>query len=405
MRIVLTLLAAAVLTACSGDPGTQAPTEKLALRPWTEAIEANGEIKAASVTSLNVPGSGWSGLELVDMVAEGSLVKAGDVVARFDAPQARMELSQSEAELLRKLLAEQGLQGTGSVRRAELQAEKAKVVSDLGLSERYAGMDAGVFSRNQIIDAIQDGGFLRLKQAHVNWKTGQVDKRGAADLAVLNSQKQSIEVRAAQRRKTISSLEIRAPHDGIFQLKADWDGDKPKRGATLWPGQDFGSFPDMENLVATFQVPESDAHGLKPGLAVRVRLTGSATEVDVLVDKVGSTATTISRESPVKYLEFSAKLGKEMIRSAGFQPGQAVGGTVRVVERKDVLTVPNVALIQEGEKYAVMTGEALPGKRVEIQLGQRGATRSEVKSGLKPGDVVLLLPEQKKKEAKKEQAA
>jgi hypothetical protein len=404
MKRVLTLVAAAVLCACGGKNADVVPTEKVALRPWTETIEVDGEVKAASVTALNVPGSNWESLQLVDMVAEGTLVRSGDIVATFDAPEARMELSIADAELLRKLLAEQSMEGTVSVRRAELQAESAKVVSDLGLSERYAGIDAGVLTRNQIIDAIQDGGFLRKKQAHVDWKTSQVDKRGAAERAVLNSQKQSVILNASQRRKTISALEIRAPHDGVFQLKPKWDGSKPQRGANLWAGQDFGNFPDMENLVVKFLVPESASHGLKAGLPVRIRLAGSAAEVDVLVDKVGSTASTISRDSPLKYLEFSAKVGKEMIRSAGFQPGQAVNGVVRIIDRKDVLTVPNVALIQDGDKYAVMTGDSLPGKRVQVQLGERGAARSEVKAGLKPGDLVILLPEQKKKDEKKEKA-
>lgn len=403
MKAMLTLLAAASLCACSGDPAAVAPTEKLAIKPWTESIEVDGEVKAASVTALNVPGSNWERIELIDMVMEGSLVKKGDIVASFDAPEARMELSQADAELLRKLLAEQGLDGTTAVQRAELKAESAKVDSDLGMSERYAGIEPGIFTRNEIIDAIQSGTFLRLKQSHVNWKTGQSDKRGAADRAVLNSQKQSVILNASQRRKTISSLEIRAPHDGVFQLKANWDGSKPQRGANLWAGQDFGNFPDMENLLVKFMIPESAAHGLKPGLPVRVRLAGSAAEVDLLVDKVGSTASTISRESPLKYLEFSAKVGKEMIRSVGFQPGQAVSGVVRLTNRKDVLTVPNVALIQDGAKYSVLVGESLPGRRVDVELGERGAARSEVKSGLKPGDLVILLPEQKKKDEKKDE--
>ncbi len=66
--------------------------------------------------------------------------------------------------------------------------------------------------------------------------------------------------------------------------------------------------------------------------------------------------------------------------------------TVRLVERPALLTVPNLALVQDGAAYAVFVGEQAPGVKRTVVLGQRGAVRSEITSGLAAGERILLLP-------------
>jgi HlyD family secretion protein len=404
MRMLLCAAAALTLAACGDDSAVRVPTETLAPRAWLETLDVDGEIKAASSTALAVPGTGWENRELLTMVEDGSFVKKGDVIARFDAPQARMELSQAEMELLRKELGEQTLVDSAAVNRAELSADSAKVSSDLTLSERYADIKAesGVLTRNQILDALQDTGFLKNKRSYLGWKTGQADIRTAASRAVMASQKNSVSLTAEQRRKSLAALELVAPHDGVFLLTAKWDGSKPQIGASLWSGHDFGKLPDAGQLIAKFSVAEGEAFGLKPGLPLRARLTGTGTEFDLKVSRVGSNASTRSRESPVKYSEFEAAIDPAVAARLGLSPGQALRATVRLVDRPATLTLPNLALVQDGAAYAVFVGEQAPGVKQVVELGQRGLVRSEIKSGLKVGARVLLLPaEDDKKKDKK----
>jgi len=404
MRMLLCAAAALTLAACGDDSAVRVPTETLAPRAWLETLDVDGEIKAASSTALAVPGTGWENRELLTMVEDGSFVKKGDVIARFDAPQARMELSQAEMELLRKELGEQTLVDSAAVNRAELSADSAKVSSDLILSERYADIKAesGVLTRNQILDALQDTGFLKNKRSYLGWKTGQADIRTAASRAVMASQKNSVSLTAEQRRKSLAALELVAPHDGVFLLTAKWDGSKPQIGASLWSGHDFGKLPDAGQLIAKFSVAEGEAFGLKPGLPLRARLTGTGTEFDLKVSRVGSNASTRSRESPVKYSEFEAAIDPAVAARLGLSPGQALRATVRLVERRATLTLPNLALVQDGAAYAVFVGEQAPGVKQVVELGQRGLVRSEIKSGLNVGARVLLLPaEDDKKKDKK----
>lgn len=391
-------LPAALLSGCDAASSTVAsPGETLAARAWSETLEADGEIKAAASTPLAVPGSGWSSRVLVDMLADGSSVKKGQVVARFDAPQARMELTQAEYELVRKTLAEETSRQTAAVERSVLAGERAKVDDDLGLSQRYARVDLSIFSKNTILDALADVGFLTNKRGYLEWKSGQAQARIAAQEAVLHSQRGSVMQTAAQKRQSLESLELVAPHDGVFLLAARWDGAKAQVGAPQMAGAEFGMLPDLDQLVAHFTVAEGQAYGLKPGLPVRVRLAGTGTELDLTVTKVGNSAGTISPESPVKYSDFDAAIANETARRLGLKPGQALHGTVRLVARASALTVPNIAVVQDGASYAVYTDDAGRQVKHRVELGLRGPVRSEIKGGLAPGARILLLPPTEKK--------
>jgi HlyD family secretion protein len=387
------LACAALLSGCgASSPAASGPGETLAARAWSESLDADGEIKAASNTPLAVPGSGWATRVLVDMVADGSSVTKGQVVARFDAPQARAELSQSDVELLRKTLAEEANRQNATVEKGVLAGDRAKVEDDLGLSRRYAGVDLSVFARNTILDALADVGFLTQKRTYLDWKSGQVQARTAAQDAVLRSQRDSVAQNAAQQRKSLESLELVAPHDGVFLLAARWDGAKPQVGASQTAGEPFGALPDFDQLVAHFSVAEGLAYGLKPGLPVRVRLAGTGTELDLTVTRVGNSASPISPESPVKYSDFDAAIDTAQARKLGLKPGQALHGTVQLVAKPAALTVPNIALVQDGAAYAVYTIDAGRPVKHKVELGLRGPVRSEIKSGLAPGARVVLLP-------------
>ncbi|BBB60347.1 hypothetical protein UNDKW_2074 [Undibacterium sp. KW1] len=381
---------------------TQHATETFSPRNWQENIVVDGEIIAANKTPLTVPGQGWDSRTLIKMLPEGSLVKKDQVIALFDAPKSRMELSQAEMELLRKELAAETIQASDASSRSALSADSAKVQTDLRLSERYANADLAIFSRNKILDELQDSGFLKNKRGYLNWKTGQVQARSAAEQAVLSSQKESVSLNASQHKKNLDALELLAPHDGVFLLQVNWDGAKPLVGSSFRPREEFGSLPDLDQLVANFNIEEGRTFGLKVGLPVKVRLAGNGQEIELSITKVGNSASVISRESPVKFITFEAAFNKAQAQSLALKPGQALIGTVSLINQAKAMTVPNIALIQDGSNFAAYIKDGDQLKRQAVVLGQRGPVRSEIKSGISQGNQVVLLPEAKNKEKSKD---
>ncbi len=383
-----------MLAACGDGDDARIPLETLETRDWHETLVAHGELRAQKNTPLLVPGSQFEGRQLLEMVAEGSLVEKDQVVARFDAPQARIDLDQNEIELMRNELTRAAQADTGGLTAQQLATDLAQVDTDLTLSQRYAHADFSVFARNQILDALQDTGFLTEKRGYLGWRRGQTSERTATELAVIDSARATVAVTVEQKRASLNALEVRAPHAGVFLLKAGWDGVKAQPGSNLWPGDDFAEIPDMAGLIARFNLPQSQTQLLKEGQPVLVRLAGTGIEIDARISSVGNSASVKNRESPVKYSDFDVTISEAAAKQHGLRPGQAVRGTVTLVKSSEALTVPNVALIQEGGHFFVMRKKRGTPERVAVELGQRGPIRSLVTSGVKVGDHIVLAPQQ-----------
>lgn len=398
-HLKLTLLASIILSlnACVPE-APPAATETLQTQDWRESVKVQGEVVAANKTVLNVPGEGWDSRILISMVAEGSKVKRGQVVARFDAPASRLEAQQSAYELQRKQLAEQSLLARDSNVRFGLSAEQAKTQSDLRLSQRYLNSDTSMFSRNKVLDELQDTGLLQHRQNFLSWRENQLQQRKNLDLAVLNSQRQTIEVKAERARRNLDALDLIAPHDGVFVLHTQWDGSKAKVGSNYQPQQEFAEIPDTQNLVASFMIEENRSFGLQIGMPILVNQAGSNTVMELNISKISQSASEISRESPVKFIKLEAQIKADLAHRFQLTPGQALFGEIIVANKKQVLTVPNIAIKNNQQNYQVMVQQGAAFSAKTVQLGLRGQARTEVREGLQAGMKILLTPVSSKTE-------
>ncbi len=393
MKIWMRMLPLLALSACGKDAALDAPVEVVQESAVALRVSAAGEVRSAKATPLAVPGQGWSQRQLEWMVPEGSQVKKGELIARFIAPQGELELTKAELDLRRNVLARMGKELELSTTQDKVGAEIAKVDVDLGIAERYAGAELGMFARNEILDAVQDAAFLGYKHDTLEWQKRQTSTRGGAELAVLDSQRATYDLNAKRRRDDVAALELRAPNDGVFVLNADWGGEKPKVGASMWAGQEFGALPELSALEVQFALTQLDAQGVKVGARVKMHALGRPDqEFESTVSWVAGAAQARSRQNPVKYLLMKAVIPAEAVAKHQLVPGQGMAADVYTGESGKGLSVPNVALIAEGGKTYVEVREGGKLAKREVELGARGTARSEVTKGLKSGDAVVLTP-------------
>lgn len=389
MMWVLPLL----LAGCGKDAAVDAPVEVVQQTDVVLRVSAAGEVRSAKATPLAVPGQGWSQRQLEWMVPEGSQVKQGELIARFIAPQGELELTKAELDLRRNVLARMGKELELATAQDKVGAEIAKVDVDLGIAERYAGAELGMFARNEILDAVQDAAFLGFKHDTLEWQKQQTGVRGGAELAVLDSQRATYDMNAKRRREDVAALELRAPNDGVFVLNSDWGGEKPKVGASMWAGQEFGALPELSALEVQFALTQLDAQGVQVGARVKMHALGRPDQsFDSTVSWVAGAAQARSRQNPVKYLLMKATIPAEAVAKFKLVPGQGMSADVYTGESGKGLSVPNVALFAEGGKTYVEVREGGTLSRREVELGARGTARSEVVKGLKAGDAVVLTP-------------
>lgn len=394
------LLCALLLAGCDSDQSAAPALESVQAGPLKFEIEARGELRSVKSTPLTVPGENWARRQVVWLVDDGSWVEAGDLVARFSAAEIELALTRAELDLRRNALAWQA-------KREELQAGEGRVAVDiadvdtqLDIARRYADADLAMLARNEVLDAIQDRAFLNTKRGVLDWKLDQSSARGSAELGVLDAQKAGLALTADIKRKDLDALEIRAPNAGVVVLSADWSGEKPKLGVTTWAGQDFAALPDPSSLEVQLKLPQIEAQALKVGQKVLLFPLGRPEQrVEGSLSWVASAPQQSGRRNPVKTISVRAEIDADTAKRWRWVPGQAFVGRIVLAEAEQAISVPNLAVINRGEKRYV---EVLSGNEVErreVEIGVRGPGRSEVLKGLAPGDQVRVLPRREEQDA------
>jgi len=390
LRLVLAS-ACLALGACGSAEQAVSPTEVVRRAPVEMTVQAQGELRAVKATPLIVPGDQWAQRRLVWALPEGSLVKQGEVIARFSAEQGKLELAKAELDLRRNALARAAKESELASGDHRIDVDLAQVATDFGIAQRYSHADLDMFARNQVLDAVQDERFLGIKRGTLEWRRGQSSSRGSAELGVLDSQKATYALAAKTRQQDITALELVAPHDGVLVLTENWSGEKPRVGSSLWAGFEFGSLPDTHDMQVELQVPQLTAGGLRTGTALRLYPLGhAAASLDSSLSWVASAAQPRNRDNPVKYLAMKAPVTAEAIEKYHLVPGQTMVATLFVDRAAAALTVPNIALREENGKTWVQRRGGSGFERREVTLGARGPARSEIRSGLDEGDEVLL---------------
>lgn len=392
MRIALLPLCL-LLAACSGAQQQELPVAVVSEAPLHLDIQADGRLRAVRATPLMVPGRNWTQQQLLWMVPDGSPVKSGDVIARFSAAQGELRLTEAMLELERAALTRASKQDTLDAAVGRVEVDLAQVGSELAIASRYADADLTMFARNEILDAIEDRRYLDAKDDTLRWRRAQASERGAAELAVIDSQRATHQRNADLRREDLDSLELIAPHDGVLMLEANWTGEKPTLGATMWAQNEFGSLPDTTQLEVEISVPHLDAHDLSKGVKVTLHPLGQSQQsTRSELTFVATAAQVQNRQNPVRYLKMKAPIDPEAAQRFGWVPGMAFRATLHLADGSEAISVPNVALKSDGpDQHFVHVVQGGKPERREVVVGARGLARTHIVSGLAKGEKVLLL--------------
>lgn len=378
------------LAACSQNPSDNQLLQVVEKRPVRIEIQAEGELHAARATQLVVPGQMGS-RTIVVLAPDASHVGKGDLVARFTADDSRMQVGMDMAELQRILLSRVAKAAELDDSLGRLQVDLSDVTGLLRIAQRYASADELALARNTILDAVQDEGFLDARQKVLRNRSDLSERRGAAELAVIDAQRAATEKRLGERRGDLEGLEIRAPYEGIVVLQQGWTQEKPRLGASIWAGSPLASIPDLDALEVELSVPQIEAQGAREGQSVELAPLGVPEQrVISKLSWVATAPVTRVGNSPVRYVSMKAPVPKDFVRRYGWMPGRRFVGHIILLQSQDAITVPNFAIRSIGGASEVDVRRDGRIERRVVRLGVRGPARSEVIEGLKPGDQIVI---------------
>ena len=388
----LIILGACLLTAC-GEAPISPLLYQLKPQPFAIEVPAEGELFAAKATIISAPVSRGGVQNIAWLAPEFSIVKAGDIIARFDGEAMQVKSRNKENEMAitqQEIIEKKGL----------LNKELDAINRDIGMvgqeklfADNFSIDDVRIRSKLEIIDSLQNTAYLASKQEYLHWKNDSFSDSSAGDMGLLEMKLKQKQDKLTQLSDSLNKLEIKAPHDGLLAYKANWRGEKPRAGQSVWPGQKIAELPNVHEMKAKLFVIESEAIELAEGKEVNLHLFAHVDKP--FTGKISSVAPfpkSIKRGNPQKYFEVEVIL--EQQNTELFVPGRKLQAKILIEKSQQKLVVPLQAVFTKENSSYVYLFEGNEFKMTEVTLGQANLSHVEIISGLKAGQQISLTDQE-----------
>ncbi|ARZ76013.1 efflux transporter periplasmic adaptor subunit [Stenotrophomonas sp. WZN-1] len=337
-------------------------------------IAADGRVIAANSPILYAISAGTVDLKVV----AGDVVKKGQELAVIDSPELRSKLAQEQATLagLEAEASRAALDATLARAKSRKETDQATIerqAADRDLQRYQRGYDGGAVPQIDLAKAKDS-----LKKADITLANATTDARlqsQGADLDARNKRLLADRQKAvvAEVQRQVDALTLRAPFDGqVGQVQAVQSTNLAANAPVL-------GVVDLSKFEVEIKVPESFARDLAIGMPAQ--LTGGNGK---------PFPGEISAVSPeVVNGEVNARVRFASEQPEGLRQSQRMSVRVLLDTRKDVLKVERGPFVEQGNGIAyVMDGRTAVRRPVELGVSSLGEV--EIKSGVQPGDRIVV---------------
>ncbi len=336
------------------------------------AMNVNGEIDARQAYVVSAPRI--RGLQITWLAPEGSMVKAGDPVIRFDATKQQVELQDDESALK---IAKTALE------RANQEYNIQQKQLELELQQAQRNYDEMKYEAPKLAEEAR----LKLELAQLNHKAKLDQIRADVEKAKLEVQRAQDKVDAARRE--LEQLTITAPIPGMVVYLEIWKGgnmSKVQEGDSPWPGQGLINLPDLSEMVLKATASEVDASVIDSGQPAIVKVDAFPEKTyHGHVIKKGTLARKKEPNSKINVFDVEISIDEH---DPALKPGMSASGRIIIDRMENVISVPLEAVFEKDGKPVVYMANKKPR---EVQVGRRNDMNIQITSGLKPGERICLV--------------
>jgi HlyD family secretion protein len=347
---------------------------KVEVGSFVRDVAGEGKVVAANSPTLYAPSNGAVTL----LVHAGDQVKKSQVLARVDSPDLNAKLAQERsnadamhADVLRAQVEarQQGAQLQGDYENASIDFKTAQTDLDRQTQAFKAGAAAGM----QVDHARDTLEKARVSLAHAasnrTLKEDSLKFDVQAKQAALD--RQQLMVKDLERQ--VEALQMRSPVDGqVGQLMV-------AERATVAKDAQVLTVIDLTGMEVQMQVPESFARDLSIGMAGDIGGNGKTWK-----GKVSSVSPEVVNNEVAARLRFDGE------QPEALRQNQRLSVRVLLDQRDGVATVRRGSFVDELGGTAVYVMRDGMAEKVPVVLGARSLDKVEVRSGLKPGDEVVI---------------
>ncbi len=338
-RVYLIALALIFTAACSHESTEEVESETVV--PVTTEPAATGNIRAsitATGTVTAAPGADQIVIApqpsriLEIPKAEGDRVSAGDVLVRFEIPSLSADVATRRAE----------------VARAEARLTNARAAQ----TRAHDLFDRGVAARKEVEDADRELADAQASVTEARSTLGSAET--SANLATVRAQFSGV---VAKRYHNPGELVDATAADPVIRIV------------------------DPKRLEVTAAVPIPDAPRVIVGAPGHMKNPAGEGEIGLKV---------VSRPAAVEQGMATVPIRMSFAANDVAPVGTPIQVTIDAEEHKNVVLVPTEAVLREAEEIAVFVANGEKAERRVVTIGLSDAEHTEIKSGIKVGEPVIV---------------
>ncbi len=299
-------------------------------------------------------------------VEEGKHVEAGELLVELDDKEYRLELERTEASrlsVLSELLVEKRFSSTED---RSLEANKDAILqAKKDFEEASELYRKGLISKKQFETASSEYELILIESGE------KKDEILAASKGLTQAE---IEVKRA--RLNLEKTKIRAPFSGIIT------GIQISPQEHLTAGRDLFTLVNISRIQVQAKVLESEVGRMKVGREVEIKF--SAYPGLVFKGKAKAISPIINPEDKTCTVVIEVDNPQEQIK-----PGMHAEVEIPAEIHKDILLIPQEAVLVRGRKLAFVVEEGLAKWRY-IQVGLENEDYAEVLEGVEEGELVIV---------------
>jgi len=296
-------------------------------------------------------------------VVLGQEVKKGDLIATIDSMTQENDLEKAKSQLLSY----------------EKQLESKKV--NLEVKKSKYNRASNLYK----VKSISQDDYETAKQEYADAKSG------VSELEELIKQAK-IEVKIAET--DLSYTVITSPIDGVVVSIPISEGQTVN---SMQSAPTIVQVADLKKMLIKPEISEGDITKLKKGQEVEFTILSLPEKVyKAKIDSIDPATTTLTDDeyeesaSDTEAVYYYANVIVDN-KDNNLRIGMTTTNTIKVAEAKDVITIPTTALYKKGDKYYVRTlGEKEVVEEKEVKIGINDDMNTEIKSGLKEGEKLIL---------------
>lgn len=422
-----------------GSPSKTMPafvTAEVIEEPFVHEVWERGEIQSSSNVEVHCEVKSATGVSILEIVPEGTIVKAGDFLVRLDDTVLQRELIQQEiacsnSESLvkdaeadvkaAKLAVTEYEEGTYLQDEEEIQSALFVAKENLRRAEEYLAYSRKMNQRGYVSDVQIEADEFSVEKAKKELDVTNTKLRVLRDYTrskrstLLQAAVETAEGRFKSRSKAweldqlrlkelkdqVSKCTIVAPAAGQVVYANDPDrrgagGDLPiAEGRPVRERQVIVRLPDQNRMRVLAKVHESRIEYLQPGMEATVTLDAHPdTKLRGVVASIGEypLPTTSVYTAHIKEYEVVVEIETSL---PNLRPGMSAEVRVTVKQLPSAIQVPINAVLERANRYFCAIPVSRSGFETrEIRVGPVNESNIVVEAGLQPGEkVALTFPE------------